>query len=276
MNKKELKHLKSLYGIVPRKEQGQNFLLDTTVIDDMIAAAALTPDDIVLEVGPGFGVLTTALAERTQKVIAVEQDRNLTRAIQKLTSQHANIEIHNTDIRTFNRADAGLTDDGYSLVANLPYSISSWVFREFLEKAPRPKQMVVMVQYEVAKRLMEKPGKMSVLTVASHLFATTELVREVPPESFSPQPRVNSAVIKMTLHTPQSENPEGLLSLAKMGFSSKRKKLTNNLKSGYGVDHATVTKWLSLANIAENTRPQELSVEEWEQLRKIIDADETL
>lgn len=276
MNKKELKHLKSLYGIKPRKEQGQNFLLDTAVIDDTIAAAALTKDDIVLEVGPGFGALTTALAERTQKVIAVEQDRDLTRAIQKLTSAHPNIEIHNTDIRTFNRAEAGLTDYGYSLVANLPYSISSWVFREFLEKAPRPKQMVVMVQYEVAKRLMEKPGKMSVLTVASHLFATTELVREVPPESFSPQPRVNSAIIKMTLHKPKSENPEALLSLAKMGFSSKRKKLTNNLKSGYGVDQNTVTNWLAHANIGENTRPQELSVQQWEQLRKIIDADETL
>lgn len=274
MNKQELKHLKSLYGITPRKAQGQNFLLDSSVIDDTVAAANLSVDDIVLEIGPGFGVLTTALAERTQKVIAVEQDRDLTRAIQKLTAQHPNIEIHNEDIRTFHRAESGLQDMQYSLVSNLPYSISSWVFREFLQHAPRPKQMVVMVQKEVGQRLMAQPGDMSMLSVASHLFATAELVRDVPPESFSPQPKVDSSVIKLTLHEqPLSAQPEALLSLAKSGFASKRKKLSNNLRARYHIDAYTIHTWFEQANISENARPQELSVHDWERLRKAIDEE---
>jgi 16S rRNA (adenine1518-N6/adenine1519-N6)-dimethyltransferase len=277
MNKQELKHLKSLYGIKPRKEQGQNFLLDTAVIEQTIAAAELSKDDIVLEIGPGFGALTTALAECTKKVIAVEQDRKLAAAITKLTHQQDNIHIFNEDIRTFHRAEHGLEDMGYSLVANLPYSISSWVFREFLEHAPRPKQLVVMVQKEVGQRLMAHPGKMSVLSVASQLFAQTEVVCHVPPESFSPQPRVDSSVIKMTVHeTPLSDDPKALLSLAKSGYVARRKKLSNNLRMRYGVDAQKLNAWLAAADLKENARPQELSVEDWERLRKVIDADDTL
>lgn len=277
MKKDALQFLQKKYDVTPRKAQGQNFLLNNEIIDDIVRAADLSSDEIVLEIGPGFGVLTTALAERVQKVIAVEQDRNLAQSIRDIAQQQNNIVVENEDIRLFHRSQAGLEDLSYSLVANLPYSVASWILRNFLQYPPRPKKMIVMVQHEVAKRVTAKPGAMSILSVASQLFADVRYVQLVGPENFSPQPKINSAILRCDIfENPRSENVHDFLALVKSGFAARRKTVVNNLKAHFSVDPKRIISWCNDAHIDVMARPQELDIPDWERLRKIIDDDQTL
>lgn len=271
MNKAELQFLLKRYQINPRKEQGQNFLLDNEVILSSVQAADIQPTDTVLEIGPGFGALTTELAKQAMRVVAVEQDQQLFPAVQTLAKQFTNIQAHNHDIRKFNLVAADLQDKQYKLVSNLPYSISSWVLRQFLEYPPSPVTMVVMLQKEVAQRVTAQPGKMSVLANAVQCFADVQIVRFVDRTSFFPVPAVDSAILKIVLKDqPASPDPKALLSLIKVGFSARRKQLHNNLHAGLQLEASTTEKILSDLHINTKARAQDLSLAQWEQLRQAI------
>lgn len=259
------------YNITPRKEQGQNFLLDDRIPEQMVKAAGITASDTVLEIGPGFGMLTRALIKTGAKVLAIEQDRDLTIFLNTLVKKNKNFSFHNIDVRTAQLEEIGLHDLEYSLVANLPYSVTSWILHHFLEYVPRPKVMVVMVQKEVAERIIAPAGEMSVLAVAAQALSESEIVCTVPPESFYPAPKVQSAVLKMTLREkPLSEDMPAMMRIVKIGFASRRKQLHNNLQAGLQLSTREAKCVLEDIGLSEFARPQDLSVEDWEALRKAI------
>lgn len=271
MDRQQLQFLLKKYRLEPRRQQGQNFLLDECVVAESIEAAEMSSDDIVLEIGPGFGMLTTALAEKAKHVIAVEQDRDVMLALRILEKQYPNLTVVNEDIRTCNLGSLQLRDREYKLVSNLPYSIGTWVVRQFTEYAPSPELMVVMLQKEVALRVCASPGQLSVLGVAVQCFADAAMIRTVSRESFYPVPEVESALVKITMRSqPRSADPHGLISLAKVGFSSKRKQLHNNLQTGYELRSTEAKALIEDIGLSAEIRPQELSIEDWESLRKAL------
>ena len=143
--------------------------------------------------------------------------------------------------------------------------------RHFLEKTPRPKSMTVLVQKEVAERMAAKPGSMSVLAVATQLYAIPTIVRLVPPESFYPAPKVDSAIIHLEMReTALSKDPEALMRLVNIGFASRRKQLHNNISSGLHIESAAAKEALEKAKLSPSARPQELSIEQWEELRSVL------
>jgi len=268
MNANEIQFLLKKYGISPRYAQGQNFLLDDKVIQVAIDAAQITSSDTVLEVGPGFGMLTTALADTAGKVVAVEQDRDIYPALLALQKQYKNLTVVNEDIRTCHLEPLGIVDGQYKFVSNLPYSISSWVLRQFTEYAPRPTLMVIMLQKEVAERVVSQPGQMSILSNAVQCFASAEIIKIVSRHSFYPAPSVESALLKITAHQkPLSADPKAFMSLVKIGFASKRKQLHNNLQAGLQLRYIESKAVLEDIGLSAEIRPQELSVQDWESLR---------
>ncbi|MEK7130380.1 MAG: rRNA adenine dimethyltransferase family protein, partial [Patescibacteria group bacterium] len=188
-----IKSLCKQYGLYPSRERGQNFLISRDVLDDMIAAAGLKKDDIVLEVGPGFGVLTLELAQRVKKVIAVEQDEILIKALQENLDKEniKNVEIIEGNI--IQVKSEKLKVKSYRIVSNLPYQITSRFLRVFLsdegaETENKPQDMTIMVQKEVAERICAKPGAMSLLAVSVQFYGRPEIVRNVSKDCFWPEP----------------------------------------------------------------------------------------
>lgn len=267
MNKQELKYLLQKYNIHPRKEQSQNFLIDSEAVHSSVAAAELSADDIILEIGPGFGVLTTQLLQNAKTVIAVEQDRSLFPALKALQTQYPNLQLVNEDIRSFNLTEAGLEHLNYKVISNLPYNIASWALRNFLEHEPAPSHLVVMVQQEVAERVTAAPGQMSVLSAAVQCFADASIVRFVDRTSFFPEPSVDSAILKIIRKPePILKDTTGLLRLIKIGFSAKRKQLHKNLHAGIGLGSSEVKHILEQVGVRTDVRAQELSIEQWRDL----------
>ncbi len=270
MHEDQLRYFLKKYKIEPRKQQGQNFLIDETVVQASIDAAELTAEDIVLEIGPGFGSLTTHLAKVAHRVVAVEQDRVLFSALKdEVIERFDTLEIYNEDIRTFHLEEHGLKDLEYKMVANLPYSVTSWILRTFMENPPRPSRMVVMVQKEVGQRLTAPAGKKSLLSVAAQLLTVPEIVKIIGPESFMPAPRVDSAIVRLDVRPDADlEEVKKTISVAKMGFSSRRKQLHNNLAAGTGRTTQEMKELMTKAGLKDGIRPQELEIGQWKELAK--------
>ncbi len=238
------------------------------MIRKIIAAAEIEPGEVVLEIGPGTGVLTRALVEAGAKVVAVEADASLVPALQEEFAEKATI-IH-ADILSFMKDAEQLCAHGvkagkYKLVANLPYAITSLVLEQFLVHPPVPSRLIVMVQREVADRIVSKPGDMSVLSVMCQIYATCSKVVNVKPGSFVPAPKVSSSVIALACLEQKGFDPEKVISLAKQGFSSRRKQLHHNLKSTFPDPKAV----LESLGLDPRVRAQELTVADWVKLAEI-------
>ncbi len=238
----------------------------------------MTPNDVVIEVGPGLGVLTRELAKRAGQVIAVELDDRLAAALQEnLVSLH-NVSVVNGDILKLDPAgllrEAGLVVEpgspvNYKVVANLPYYITAPVLRHFLETSLRPQTLVVMVQKEVAETIAARPGRMSLLSVSVQLYGEPTIVGHVPAVSFYPEPEVDSAVLKIDIYPePRVVVSEinGFFGLARAGFSAARKQLVNSLAQGLGVSREQVIPLLAEAGIEPKRRAETLTIDEWAQL----------
>jgi len=202
--KQTIKDVLKKHAIRPSKRLGQNFLIDKNVLQKIIEAAKLKPTDIILEIGPGLGILTIELAKRVRKVIAVEKDRQLCTILKNILNAPnvKNVEIIEGDIlkieSTF-RLDRNesLTNYNYKIVANLPYYIVSPVMRKFLEAENPPQLLVLMVQKEVAQRIVANPPQMNLLAVAVQFYAQPKIISYVSKNSFWPRPKVDSAIIKI-------------------------------------------------------------------------------
>lgn len=257
-------------GISPQKSLGQNFLIDKNVLDKIIEAAELKKDDTVLEVGPGLGVLTEELAAAVGKVIAIEADKKLASALKEKFKNIKNLKIIEEDFLKLNFLKLDLKKD-YKVVANLPYSITSAAVRKIMEADLTPQSAILMVQKEVAERICAKPGDMNLLALSVQYYGTPKLLFTVSKESFWPAPKVDSAVIKIIMGKRRDKKEaEKFFRIARMGFSSPRKQLQNNLASGLHIKKEKAAELLTLAKINPKARPEELGVEDWERLAEIV------
>lgn len=269
-NEDYLKHLCQKYGLTPSKKYGQNYLIDPEPIEEMVAAAEIKKDNTVVEVGPGFGVLTLALAEKAKKVLSFEIEKKLEPYWQEQVAQQKNIEIVWGNI-LYEFKGEGLKAGQYKVVANLPYQITSHVIRKFLEMENNPEMLVLMVQKEVAERICASAGEMSVLALSVQYYGEPEIVTQVPRSCFWPMPAVDSAVIKITINSKQRNVNEAgrFFRIAKAGFASRRKMLVKNL--GSIIDKKVLRSVFQELGIDEKVRAQELSVEQWVQLSKKLE-----
>lgn len=255
----------------PNKSLGQHWLHDRSVLAHIADCAELAADDTVLEIGPGLGTLTSELLRRSQKVIAVEFDRELAR---KLPGQFPgkNLEVIESDILSF---DYSTLPTGYKVVANVPYYITSKIVKSLMTASNKPSVAVLLVQKEVAERLAAAPGDMSILAVSAQLFAEVTLGDIVPAKLFTPPPKVDSRVVVLRtrttpLFTDVSESE--FFRVVKAGFSAKRKKLRSSLSGGLSISKQDVEQLLEKAAISPDSRAEELDLDDWYRLAKIVNA----
>ncbi|MGD9028955.1 MAG: 16S rRNA (adenine(1518)-N(6)/adenine(1519)-N(6))-dimethyltransferase RsmA [Anaerolineae bacterium] len=263
-------------GIRPDKALGQNFLTDCTILQRIANAAQLTADDIVLEIGAGTGALTEQLAQDAGHVLAVELDQRLLPILQGALAGFDNISLIQGDILKLNPAvliediasKLDTSDPHYKVAANLPYYITSAVLRHLLEADRTAELMIITVQDEVARRLVARPGDMSVLAVSVQFYADPEILFPIKPGSFYPSPDVDSAVVRLDVHPrpplPKDET-ELFFQVVRAGFSQRRKQLHNSLSAGLGerISRHDASARLEGAGIDPRRRAQTLSVEEW-------------
>lgn len=260
---------------------GQNFLIDYDVLRDIVNAAELTRNDVVLEIGPGKGVLTEELAKRVQQVIALELDRALVTELQKTFRGAKNVDIVHADILRWWPENSVKVSEYQRLkvVANIPYRITAPILRLFLEYELRPSLIVLMVQKEVAQRVCAKPGAMSLLAVSVQYYGRPEIIRIVPRTAFDPAPKVDSAILRIRPFEKEElqqvkNTPIGVkvdqefFQLVKIGFSSRRKQLQNLLATGLRITNEQAKKALVAVGLLPTVRAQELSVEDWKKLIK--------
>jgi len=266
------------YKVHPNKRLGQNFLVSRTVLKKIIKAGELKSSDIVLEIGPGLGILTKAIAKKVKKVIAVEKDENLANILKREldNGQIKNIQIINQDILKF-QVSSFKFQKPYKLVANLPYYITAPVIRMFLESAKPPKLMVLMVQKEVAQRICPCPPKlkerrrgktpkMSILAVSVQFYAKPEIISYVSKKSFWPQPKVDSAILRIAPLINADRrliNADLFFKIVKAGFSQPRKQLINNFSKSLEISREKVEKWLKKNSIQPSQRAETLTLKNW-------------
>ena len=244
----------------------------------IIKAANLSQDDVVIEVGPGQGVLTELLAGVCKKVIAIELDDRLIEPLHTKFVDNKNVEIIHDDILKINLPELLTTNNiqpiTYKVVANIPYYITAPIIRLFLETKIPPSEVIFMVQKEVAERICAKPGAMSILAVSVQYYAKAEFLFTVFKESFEPVPKVDSAIIKIThnlqLTTDNKEKTKKFFRVVKSGFSAKRKTLINNLSNGLQIDKKEIEEKLGSIGFSPSVRAQELGVEDWKKLADIL------
>ncbi|MEA2089055.1 MAG: 16S rRNA (adenine(1518)-N(6)/adenine(1519)-N(6))-dimethyltransferase RsmA [Patescibacteria group bacterium] len=258
---------KNKISLIPKR--GQNFLINQEILNKIIEASNLKSSDIILEVGPGLGILTKELAKKVKKVIAVEIDKKLVSVLKNELKKFKNVEIIQEDILQFSIFNFQFSN--YKIVANLPYNITSRVIKNFLENENSPKEMILMVQKEVAERITARQGKMSILGVACQFFADCEIVLLVDKNNFFPIPKVDSAIIKLKMKKEKGKtNNDKFFKIVKAGFSRKRKKLKSNLLKTLKIDKIKIDNVFEKIGLKENTRAQELSVQDWKSLTILL------
>lgn len=259
-------HILHRFKLRADKKLGQNFLIDESVVRRIVEVAELTPEDTVLEVGPGIGTLTQGLAESGASVVAVELDKRLLPVLDVTLEGYDNVRIVNGDILQVDIMEQ-VQKPGFKCCANLPYYITTPIIFAILEKRLPMERLVVMVQKEVAERMAAKPGSKDygALSVAIQYFTEPEIAFIVPPSSFIPAPSVDSAVIvcKRRSTPPVEVCDENLFfRVVKAAFSLRRKMLSNSLKN-MGIKGEQVTKWLELAGVDGKRRAETLSLEDF-------------
>jgi len=259
---------------------GQHFLIDEEVLKLITSAAELTPSDVIMEIGPGLGVLTRELARQAGWVVTVELDSKLAAILGQTLASLNNVTIVNKDILKTDpaallqelKAKFPSAKNSYKVVANLPYYITSPVLRHFLEASVKPQLMVVMVQKEVAEAIVAEPGRMSVLSISVQFYGEPRIISYVPAQCFYPPPEVDSAILWVTLY-PQPAvavtDVGSFFELVRAGFSASRKQICNSLAQGLGVPKAEVLSLLAKADIVPQRRAETLSLDEWARLWQI-------
>lgn len=258
------------HNLLPKKGLGQNFLHDPNVLEKIVAAAELTPDDTVLEIGAGTGTLTEVLARTAKRVIAVEIDDRLRPILEEHLTVYPNVEVIYEDILAVDIPTL-IGGSEYVVVANVPYYITSAILRHLLESTQRPRRLVLTMQLEVAERLIAKPGDMSLLSVSAQFYGQPRIILRLKPGTFWPRPEVDSAVVRMdTYANPPVDVPDEktFFRVVRAGFSQKRKQLKNSLGNGLGIDTAVASDLLERSNIDPRRRPETLTLEEWAALTR--------
>lgn len=264
-----MKEICRIYEIKPQRSKGQNFLVTESIYDKIVASAEISAKDTIVEVGPGLGFLTAKLAKKAKKVIAVELDDRLAEVLKiAIDSQGVeNVEIVNQDILKFNPSGLG----SYKIVANIPYNISSILLRTFLGAENKPEIMVLMLQKEVAERITAKAPDMSMLALSVQFYGDAKIVKDVKAGNFWPEPKVDSAVIKIVINNNKYSRDDQKLffRLAKIGFAAKRKMLKNNICGGLKLKGEATKKIddiFTKLSFDLKVRAEDLSLENWQNL----------
>jgi 16S rRNA (adenine1518-N6/adenine1519-N6)-dimethyltransferase len=253
------------YNLRPDKKFGQNFLTDDSILARIVETAQITPQDEVLEVGPGLGNLTAHLARTAKTVTAVELDKRLIPLLEHTLAPYSNVRLVQGDILGFSPQMLAL-GSGYKIVANIPYYITSALIRHFIESALPPASLTLMVQKEVAQRICAQPGDLSVLALSVQLYGTPRLAFNVPAGAFYPAPEVDSAVLHVDIFQPAALTPQQtnqFFEIVKAGFSQKRKTLRNALSGGLRHTPIEIENWLEATGINPQARAETLSKENW-------------
>ena len=254
------------FNLHPKKSLGQNFLADEAALARVTAAAELTLDDTVLEIGPGLGSLTRHLAEAARRVVAVELDAALLPALEDTLRPYDNVEIIHADILSVDLTRQVTPAPGYKVVANIPYYITSAVVRYLLEAPVRPARIVLTVQREVAERMAAQPDDMSLLAVSVQFYSRPRIVARLPAGAFYPRPAIDSAIVALeVLPSPAVtvDDVNHFFRVVKAGFSQKRKQLRNSLSGGLRLTNPQVDALLAQAGIAPQRRAETLTLPEW-------------
>ena len=261
------------HGIKPKKGLGQSFLADEAQIKKIIHSAEIGKDDTVLEVGPGPGTITFSLLQQARRVIAVEKDKPLAEFLKTEFSDYKNLEVISGDILKINLAKLELTPRGYKIVANLPFYLTNYFLRRMLEEKIKPSEMTLVIQKEVAERIIAEGNKESILSLAIKMYGEAELVDIIPSEAFYPSPEVATAIIKIRIFKKPrlgAGERELFFRLIKIGFSAKRKQLKNNLAGGHGITAKEAENVLSKAKINPRVRAEDLRFDDWVRVMKNI------
>ncbi len=256
------------HNIRPLKKLGQNFLIDKTILDKIILASQLTKDDIVLEIGPGIGTLTQELARTADRTVAVEKDKQLVKLLKTNLTEFKNLEIIESDIIKFSPP----FKHNYKIIANLPYNIALLIIRKFIEEKNPPKEMILMLQKEVAQKICSE--KSSLPKIAIELYAKSKILFFVPKESFFPIPKVDGAVIKIfdiQKNVPKIDK-DLFFKILKTGFAHPRKTILNNLSKKLEMRKEKVNSWLKNSKINPQKRPEDLKLKEWINLTNGFDS----
>lgn len=277
MNLEELKFLLHKYHLTPNKVRGQNFLISDEVLDDIIKAADLKSSDLVLEVGPGLGALTTRLLAKVARVVAFEVDKNLANLLNSLVKANKNLALHWQDILSLKERQwqdilVEHKAKNYKIVANIPYYLTGKFINQFLSFSQPPQSMVLMVQREVAERVEAKDSKNSLLSLAVAFYGRAQIIKLVPKNNFFPIPKVDSAILKIdqikSWH--YAEDEKQVWQLIKRGMAHKRKKLFNNLLSDPKIEKDKLTKIFLVLKIDQNARAEDLTKDLWLKLASKI------
>ena len=256
------------HGVRAATSLGQRFLVDRAVLKAIVETAELSPDDTVLEVGPGPGVLTSALASRVRSVTAVEVDPRMVALLEETLAGTKNVRVVEADALKVDLLGVG-PEPFTRIVANLPYQITTPLLERFLADERRPPLAVVLVQHEVARRIAATPAnarERGFLSVFAQSFASPRIVRRVPARAFRPPPRVDSAVVTLRSRPRPAFAPldqAGFLRLVSDAFRHRRKQLRSALGHEAGLDRERATEVLAAASIAPERRPETLSLDEW-------------
>ena len=278
-----INEIKNKHGFKLSKSLGQNFLTDKNIIDKIIEKSMIGKQDLVIEIGPGIGVLTAAAAEEAGKVIAIEIDRNLIPILKETLSEYDNIEVINKDILKTdlkeileqNKEINGQKVERVRIVGNLPYYITTPIIMKILEDRVPADSITIMLQKEVADRIKAGPGSKTygALSVAVQYYCTVSHVANAPKEIFIPQPKVDSTVIRLDIRKERPvllHSEEAFFAVVKAGFGQRRKTLLNSLTGVYGLTKDQVAAVMITAGIDPIRRAETLSLEEFAALANTI------
>ncbi|MCY3707629.1 MAG: 16S rRNA (adenine(1518)-N(6)/adenine(1519)-N(6))-dimethyltransferase RsmA [Caldilineaceae bacterium] len=267
-----------------KKSLGQNLLIDSTHLARIAGAADLEATDTVLEIGPGLGALTHHLAERAGRVIAVELDQRLMPVLRAEFADRPHVSFVHGDILELSPAEiihlprpdqpgAAAAAEPYKVVGNLPYYITSAVLRHVLESLPPPTLAVLLVQQEVAQRMVAQCGAMSLLAVSVQFYARPRALHKIPAGAFLPRPKVDSRVVRLDVRAqpavPDVE-PARFFQVVRAGFSQRRKQLRNSLSAGLSCTKEQADRWLTSSDIEPRRRAETLSLQEWGMLTRTV------
>lgn len=266
------------YGFNFQKKFGQNFLIDSNILERIIDASEITKDDCVLEIGPGIGTMTQYLAEAAREVVAVEIDKNLIPILQDTLSSYNNVTIINEDILKVDinaLVEAKNNGRPIKVVANLPYYITTPIIMGLFESHVPLKSITVMVQKEVAQRMQVGPGTKDygALSLAVAFYSKAQVVANAPASCFMPRPNVDSSVIRMDVYEEppvKVRSEENLFAVIRASFNQRRKTLANGLSNGLGISREVVTEALAKMGLRADIRGEALSLSEFAELSDLI------
>ena len=246
-----------------KKSFGQHFLKGSRVPQLITAVVSQGNFPLVVEVGPGRGALTDYLVPLNSALVLVEADRDF---IDDLRAKYPRAEVVQGDAAQVDYDVIASGADRWMLVGNLPYNASAAIVNQAMAAKNPPQELVIMVQKEQAQRMRAKPGEMGLLSIVVQLDYATKKVTDVPPEEFSPKPKVDSTVLHLIRKEQSSHNREQIIKLAKIGFAARRKQLHKNLASAGFSSSEEIKQILRHLGLSETVRAQELSVEDWVEL----------